>query len=354
MNMRNIMLLCTWLAACDAAPDPHPTAPLRPVLTTVVRSEASALSEFVGRVEPRYATQLGFRVGGRIVRRFVTVGDRVQQGAEIAALDGEALALALQAAEAQSGAVRAKFENARTSRERQAKLVDTHAIAQAQLDSAQATLDAATAALAEADARLAKAKEDATYATLRAEFAGVITKIDAEAGQAVAPNTVIAELARLDALDAVVDVPDAVARTVAVGTPFVAALASNRAVTARGKLRQVGPIADSATRTRRLWIALEAPPSELRLGTMVLTTLERPLGTHLQIPSQAIVDRDGATSVWVIDGDHVAARAVTLGERAEGLASVELGLKVGERVVVAGVHSLEDGQRIQLSDEAQR
>jgi len=350
-----VVLVAACVVGCQSTAHAPVTKPVRPVLSIVVHSEGLEDQRFVGHVEPRYVTQLGFRVGGRIVKRYVSVGDRVVQGAPIADLDPEALALALKSADAQLVAARTKFENARKTRNRQAKLAAAHAATQSKIDDAQAVFDAAAAGMAEAEARLSKAQEDVTYAVLRAEFAGVITKIDAEAGQVVAPNLPIAELARLDALDVVVDVPDAVARSVEVGAPFRMQSESDSSVTAQGKLRQVGPIADSRTRTRRLWIELLDMPSDLRLGALVSTALSTPTAERIQVPAQAILERDGdaRTAVWVVDGDHVATREVKLSERTAELATVEHGLQAGERVVVAGVHSLEEGQRIKLSGEEQ-
>jgi RND family efflux transporter MFP subunit len=348
-----MVLVAACAVACHEQAQVPVTKPVRPVLSAVVHSEGLDNQRFVGHVEPRYATQLGFRVGGRIVKRYVSVGDHVVQGAPIAELDPETLALALKSANAQLVAARTKFENARKTHNRQVKLAVTHATTQSKIDDTRALFDAAAAGMAEAEARLAKAREDATYAVLRAEFAGVITKIDAEAGQVVAPNTPIAELARQDALDVVADVPDVVARSVEVGAPFSVQSESDSSVTARGKLRQIGPIADSQTRTRRLWIELLDAPSDLRLGALVSTALSTPTAERIQVPAQAILEHEAHTVVWVVEGDHVAAREVKLSARTAELATVEQGLRAGERVVVAGVHSLAEGQRIKLSDEEQ-
>jgi membrane fusion protein, multidrug efflux system len=350
-----VAMTCTaalLLGACQeaAAELPHPV--LRPVLTTVVAAQPAAAAEFVGKIEARYVTQLGFRVGGRIVRRSVAVGDRVQQGAEIALLDAEALGFAVKAAEASLAAVEARWANANTSRERQAKLLQGNAVAASKLDEAQASFDAASAAVAEAQARLAKAREDAGYAKLRAEFAGVITRVDAEAGQAVGPNTVVAELARTDALDVVVDVPEALVDSFPLGTVFRATAHGEGAAAVTGKVRRVGPIADRATRTRRLWIALDASAAALRLGTVMHASVLQHDADRIVVPAQAIVDTDDTTAVFVLDGDHVSARTVTLAQRSQHSGTVAHGLQAGERIVVAGVHSLADGQRVKLTDEA--
>ena len=60
--------------------------------------------EFVGVVRPRYETDLGFRVAGKIVTRIVNIGDRVAVGDVVARLDPEDLRLQLQSADAELAA----------------------------------------------------------------------------------------------------------------------------------------------------------------------------------------------------------------------------------------------------------
>ncbi len=114
------------------------------------------------------------------------------------------------------------------------------------------------------------------------------------------------------------------------------------------KIRQLSPAADRATRTRRVWLALDNAPPEVRLGATMyadrLVTNQAPL----RVPLTAVVGGGdaGATSVWVVVDDAVQTRPVTLGEQADGDAIVLTGLHDGERVVTAGVHSLTPGQRI--------
>jgi biotin carboxyl carrier protein len=73
----------------------------RPVQVQRVTFETNAASrEFVGIVRARYETDLGFRVGGKIVARLVNVGDRVRAGDVIARLDPHDLTLQVESAEA--------------------------------------------------------------------------------------------------------------------------------------------------------------------------------------------------------------------------------------------------------------
>jgi len=68
------------LAGCEANTAPAPKSE-RPVqIQRVSFQDADRAREFVGVVRPRYETDLGFRVAGKIVTRIVNVGDRVAVG----------------------------------------------------------------------------------------------------------------------------------------------------------------------------------------------------------------------------------------------------------------------------------
>src|SRR5262249_59759041 len=81
------------LAGCEANTAAAPTSE-RPVqIQRVSFQDADGAREFVGAVRPRYETDLGFRVAGKIVTRIVNVGDRVAVGDLVARLDPEDLRL---------------------------------------------------------------------------------------------------------------------------------------------------------------------------------------------------------------------------------------------------------------------
>ena len=92
------------LAGCkaDTAPAPKSERPVQ--IQRVSFQDADRTREFVGVVRPRYETDLGFRVAGKIVIRIVNVGDRVAVGDVVARLDPEDLRLQLQSADAELAA----------------------------------------------------------------------------------------------------------------------------------------------------------------------------------------------------------------------------------------------------------
>ena len=82
-------------------------------------------------------------------------------------------------------------------------------------------------------------------------------------------------------------------------------------------------------------------------------SLTKPVAPLVILPATALKERDGKTSVWVIDPGKltVQERGVTVSERGSGTVTVTEGLSKGERVVTAGAYSLASGQAVQV-DEA--
>jgi RND family efflux transporter MFP subunit len=340
-----------FLAACGDK-QAAPPAPVRPVLSVVVAPTLGRTVSFAGAIEPRYSAVLGFRILGRVIARDVNVGDVVSKGTLLAALDPVSLEFAVRSALAAVANAQAQLANASATEARQRTLLEQKNTAQAEFDTARLGLETAQAALTQAQANLNKAQEQLGYAQLHADFDGVITAVDAEVGQVVSPGQKVATLARPDVREAVVDVPDDLASRLKEGARFEIAHELNAAVKTTGRVREIAPQADAATRTRRLRIALENPPDNFRLGSIVTATLQSGATPHIELPPSAILDSDGKTSVWVVDpaASTVSLRAIKVASRDGGAVEVADGLAPGTRVVTAGVHSLEADQKVRILD----
>ncbi len=139
------------------------------------------------------------------------------------------------------------------------------------------------------------------------------------------------------------------------GTPFDVALQLDPQVRVAGTVREIAPQADTATRTRRTKIALDHPGDAFRLGAVIRASASIASKPNLMLPATAIRTRDSQTAVWIVDeaAAKVTLRPVVLEgpPNAYGYVVVKEGVKPGERVVIAGVNSLEDGQSIRIDQE---
>ncbi len=346
------------LAACQPSQEEPGPPPVRPVLTTLAEpTESVIFGPFAGTVEPRYQSQLGFQIGGRVVARDVTVGDVVKKGQRLAALDPIVSRFDLTRAEAELADARAQSENAAATEARTRRLMEGGNVTQAQLDAAVARRDTAQARLAQAGASLQKARDQIGYTELHADFDGVVTQRLAEVGQVVSPGQGIVTLARPETREAVVDIPETLVGAMPQDGVFTVSLQSAPEITARGRVREIAPFADTGTRTRRIRMTLEDPGPAFRLGATITVSLVRPTPRRFLLPATALLTADGRRSVWIAsetDGKwQVTRRDVTLTAEPDGGPKVAVGggLQPGERVVVAGIHSLTDGQPVRLPDE---
>lgn len=327
-----------------------PLEAVRPVLSVVVEPTASRVPGFVGTVEPEFSANLAFRLLGRVVARNVEVGDIVRKGETLAALDPTALELAIQAVRAELSNAEAQFANAAAIEERQRKLLDSKNTSQAVYDSARQGKQTAEANIEKARAALAKAQEQLGYARLFSDFDGVVTAVSAEVGQTVSPSQTIVTVARADMREAVVDIPDQLTGDITVGTPFEVTLQSLPSIHTQAKLREIAPHADGATRTRRVRLTLTDPPASFRLGSTVTATRMTAASPAIELPLSALLEADGREKVWIVDpqASTVATRDIEVSARSVGSFTVAGGLESGTRVVIAGVHSLREGQKIKI------
>jgi RND family efflux transporter MFP subunit len=344
--------IASALAVAGCKQEVKAPEPVRPVLSTVLKPAATDSTMAVGTIQPRYETNLGFRLLGRLVARPVNVGDLVAEGQTIAAVDPTALELAVQSAKADLSKAEALLENAIGTEQRKRILIQTDAATKQTLDDAEQVRAGAQASTARARANLAKAVEQLGYAQVKADFAGVVTAASAEVGQVVAPGQSVVTVARLDAREAVVDIGADFPTPLTVGLPFSIGLQLLPAVQVQGQIREIGPQADQVTRMRRVRIALNDPPESFRLGSTILARLSSGQSSLLRVPGSAVFKQGGETFVWIIDASTstVSRRKVDLIEDERGI-RVAGGLAAGTRIATAGIHSLNEGQQVRIEQD---
>ena len=326
--------------------------PVRPVLSTVLSPTAPGSTLAVGTVQPRYETNLGFRVLGRLIARPVNVGDLVAKGQTIAAIDSTALELAVRSARADLSKAQAVLENASASEERKRILIKSDATTKQTLDDAEQMRAGAQASTARAQANLTKATEQLGYAQVKADFAGVVIAVGAGVGQIVSPGQSVVTVARPEIREAVVDIGE-VPSPLTVGLPFTVSLQLLPEIQVQGQIREIAPQADQMTRMRRVRISLNNPPESFRLGSTVTARLINSENSVLRVPASAVLTEGAETFVWIVDSpaSTVSLRKVNLSEHEGGIGVIS-GLAPGVRIVTAGIHSLKPGQQVRLEQDS--
>ena len=350
-------VLLLGLAACrDDEQEPAP--PVRPVLSVVAAVRTTdTLGPYAGTIEPRYKSDLGFRVFGRMVARFVDVGAIVAKDQELAALDPAVQALAVRSAQATVAGAEAQYANAEAEEGRQRDLAQRNITPPAQFELIQRNRETAEANLTRARASLRKAKDLLSFTQLKADFDGVVTGRYAEPGQVVNAGQKIVTVARPEIKEAVIAVPNELADTLSHANDFTMTVDLDHVVSMKAAgVRSVDPTADATTRTRSVFLTLDDPPAAFRLGITIAVTLSRPVSPRIDLPATALLDKGGQSFVWLVDPakSTVALHEVTVLSRDEDTVTVAAGsgaadLSNGARVVIAGAHSLAPGQAVKLA-----
>jgi RND family efflux transporter MFP subunit len=339
------------LAACQAETAVAPEA-ARPVqVQRVAFSADQATREFVGVVRARHETDLGFRVAGKIVRRDVNVGDRVQAGEVVAELDPEDLRLQVEGAEAELAAARASLAQAAADHERYVTLRARGFASIAEFDRKTVAKEEAEGRLARAHRALELARNQLGYADLKANADGVITATLAEPGQVVAIGQPVLRLAHRGEKEAVVALPETWLAEARDAKASVTLWSGNGRRFA-AHLRELSPQADPATRTYAARFTIEGADESVALGMTATVTLTRTAETPVaKLPLSAVISHGGGPSVYVVDGSGaLTRRPVEIASFNEDNALITDGIVSGDKVVTLGVQKLQPGLKVRTVD----
>lgn len=346
-------LIAASLAGCNKPATPPP--PPRPVRTVTVGAAASGETvSLTGQIRAKDEVGLAFRLDGRMIERPVHVGDLVKAGQVVARLDPQNQQNALRAAQANLVAAQAQLAEARLAFGRQQSLLKDGWTPRAKFDEAERSLKTAQAQVDSAQAQLRTAADQLGYTTLYADADGAVTAVGAEAGEVVRAGQMVVKVAHDGGRDAVFDVSEQIMRT-APHDPLVRiALADDPRVTALGRVREVSPQADSATRTFQVKVGIMNPPAAMRLGATVTGSFKLAAPPGVEIPAGALTELDGKPAVWVVDPKTftVSLRSVAVLRYDAIDVVVSKGLQAGDLLVTAGVQTLHPGQRVRLLEAA--
>jgi membrane fusion protein, multidrug efflux system len=336
------------LSACQKAPPAQ--EPVRAVkVMTVGASDAGFDLEFSGEVRARIESSLGFRVAGKLLSRPADIGQRVKAGQLLAQLDPQDYRSGADAAAAQLVAAESNRELAIADLKRYQNLREQGFISEAEMQRRQAAHDAALAQWKQAQAQNTVQGNQSNYTRLLADGDGVVTSVDASAGQVVAAGQPVVRLALDGARDVVFSVSE----------EKLAALRSGAKVKVQQWVDQqmfdavVRDVSASADPVTRSFVVKAALPKDAKpvLGSTVTVTLPmaRAVGVQrIKLPSSALRMEAGATSVWVLDPQTMTVKpqAIEVTTADGNDAVVNSGLQNGDQVVVSGVHVLTPGQKV--------
>jgi multidrug efflux system membrane fusion protein len=329
----------------------------RPVLVVQPGDAGSATVSFAGEVRAREESPLSFRVAGKLVERRVDVGDHVRRGDVLATLDAGDLQARARAARAQLAAAEAELGRARADQARFERLADEQLVSRSTLDAQNAAATAAQGQVNAARAELEVAGNQAAYSELRAPADGVIAARHAEAGQVVGAGQAVFTLAADGTREVAFAVPEGSVDAIRPGQAVQVELWSDPDRHWPGRVREVAPMADPASRTFAARAVVDAPDGALELGQSARVHIGGDAGGGLSVPLSALqrIGEDGV-GVFVVEPSASTLRLqpIQVGAYGNESAPVTGGLEPDVWVVAAGGHLLRDGQKVVAVDRDNR
>ncbi len=373
-----LSLAAAVLAACGGAPPAEiESAPKTPVRVEVEQLSVQAIPQTVpltGVVRARRQATIAAQVMGSVRRVAVEEGQRVSAGQPLIELDGQQLASGVAAARAMRdeadaaiaagkqavSAAEAQLALATVTHERYQTLLSKKSASQQEYDVAEAGLKAAQAVLeqarastaqaqakrAQAEAQIASAETMLGYTEISAPIAGVVTQRFVDPGDLANPGMPLLEIEQAGEYRLEAAVPESLISTIRVGQQVgvsIESLGDNGPT--QGRIAQIDPSANDASRTFTVKVALGSP-SGLRSGLYGQLLLPGDERNGLSVPSSAVVSRGQIQSVFTVQDGTARLRLVTLGEMLDGRYEVLSGLAAGDRVVL-DPSGIADGSPVQ-------
>jgi RND family efflux transporter MFP subunit len=409
MFWSSVLLLLIAASGCgtakgESSPEAAPAAALTVVAVAAIERPIVRFIRVTGTLAAEEQADVAAEVQGRVVATPVERGSRVTEGSDLIRIaPAEAAA---QAAEAEANAAqlegrlgladgapfdldrvpevanaRATLTLAQGDYDRAKMLFDKKLLSQAEFDqrSAQAEVtrrqyDIARngavqqyQALLGARARVSLARKALADTVVRAPFAGVVGERLVSVGDYVTRGMKVVSVLRTNPLRLQLTVPQQDSLEVGVGRSVSLLVDTAPGKVFTGQVRYVSPALQADSRTLVVEAVVPNPDGSLKPGTFATAQIEQRSPTPgVVVPAAAVRTVAGTARVYVVAGDRVEERLVTMaqttaqnsgstgastGASSEGgtggnVVEITSGLAAGEQVATTNVAQLTDGARV--------
>ncbi len=327
------------------------------ISTGTVEKLSEVLSPYTGQIVADKRVEVSTRVMGKVKGVLVKEGDRVRAGQLLVSIDAEDIQAQTEAvnhqitqAEQALRSAIANYEAVKKTFERYSTLLKEGAITQqefdqvkAQFESAQAQVEQARAGVRAVQSQKQAIGSNLKYANITSPINGYVVQKGVDVGDLAVPGHPLLVVEAPPYLFEAF-LPERFVDRIKVGQEYEVSV-SGLGKTLKGKVVEVSPALDPATRTFRVKVRLENVEG-IKSGMYASLLIPERVDVLL-VPESAIVRRFDFTGVWVVKPDNtLELRFVKLGEKRGDKVEVLSGLKEGERIVIQGIEKACDGCRV--------
>lgn len=273
------------------------------------------------------------RVPGEVVELLVEEGDWVEKGQVLARLDGERLRLEMLSAGANLNKARGEYE-------RYEDLSLRGLVSKSMFDGLRFELEGL-----ESIYKLKKLNYN--YSRIRATISGFVSTREIKLGQSIEVSDAAFRITDTNQLVAYLQIPQTDLAKFAAGNTATLEVDSMPGRKYAADIVRISPTIDTRNGTFRATAIIDNAADELAPGMFARFTIAYAKHTDaLLIPTQAIVNEDQRSSVYVVNNGEVTLRQIETGIESDGRMEVLSGLTGDEQIVVVGQSTLRDGSKV--------
>ncbi|MCL5037816.1 MAG: efflux RND transporter periplasmic adaptor subunit [Chloroflexi bacterium] len=401
-----LLILFLVVTGCNRAEKKADTESLIPV--EVISAEQTNLTENIdltASIVPYAKVEIVAKVAGRVLKIHVRDGEKVQAGqllvelehndavdqvnqAEAAVKTAKAALNLLLAgardqervqAQAALQSAEADMSEAKRNAERMNKLFSQGAVSRADLDAAELALtvktnlyktsneqlsiikegarpqeiDMARARLAQAEASLGLTQTMLKETYLKASIDGEISSRNVDTGDFVTPGLPLMSVNSINPCWAEAYAsPDIFAR-IRLNMKAVVTVDALPGSTFVGKVQEMDPYTGEETRNYKIRVLLDNPQGTLTPGMFAKVSISAAeYKNAIVVPIDAIIERNGDSFAFVINGGVAEERKIQPGMNTDGKIQVKSGIKPGDKIVTTGASTLFNGAKVRVITRA--
>jgi membrane fusion protein, multidrug efflux system len=355
-----VLLAAATLAACKGADTSKAaTTPssmlVGPENIAIVKAEQIRSGPAVsGTLQPEQQANVRAEAGGTVLQTYAEQGQRVGKGQVLARIDDAALRETELSAKAAVTTAQNTVDLNKRQLDRNDALLKAGAISERDVELVRNQYSAAEAQLANAKAQLANAEKQLSKATITAPFAGIVSARQVSAGDVVQSGGALYTIVNPSSMRLEAAVPADQLASVRVSAPVDFTVSGYPGRQFTGRITNINPVADPATRQVRIIVSLPNANGVLVGGLFADGHVASEVRTAPVVPLAAVDERGLKPFVMRIKNGVVNKAEVELGIRDAATETVEVrsGVQPGDTILLGAARGISEKTPVRVSPVA--
>lgn len=316
---------------------------------------------FSGKVFADKEVMVMPKVPGKVESTNIKVGDKVAKDQVLFTLEKDDIQdavdnakVALDGAKANYKLTEEKIQNAKKAFERSKELYQQGAISEAQFEQAKVaasdnSLEAAKSQLNTAQVGYDQAVEAMENASVESPISGVVSAVNIEAGEFASNAQAAVTIVDMDKVYVQVDISENIINQLYKDKSVNVEIPSASQEEFVGKIDTISPTTDPRTQLYPVKIYIGNKDHTIKPGMFVKVKVDTDIKENVNvIPSEAVLDNEGETIVYVLSNENAKVKKVDTGLDTGTYIEIKSGISESDKVIIKGQNFVEDGTKVKV------